>query len=132
MKIDVSDAAEFKRLLEALVNELLDAHEHFCLHQGLAAAVPDYQAEFNQSAAFWSLAMTAHMDATLLRLCKAYDQYEGTSLNLTNFLETIGAYLHLFDEPNFRERLKDTRSLTLLQKTRESQTQHDCEEIWNL
>jgi hypothetical protein len=49
MKIDVKDSAEFKRLLEALVDELIDAHDHFRLHQDLDAAIPDYQAEFNQS-----------------------------------------------------------------------------------
>jgi len=66
------------------------------------------QAEFNQSAAFWTFTLSAHMDATLLRLCKAHDVYERKpSLNLRNFLETIKANLHLFDEPNFRERLKN-------------------------
>ena len=50
MKIDVKDSAEFKRLLEALVDELIDAHDHFRLHQDLDAAIPDYQVEFNQSA----------------------------------------------------------------------------------
>ncbi len=44
----------------------------------------------------------------MLRLCKAYDLYKGKpSLNLRNFLETIEGNLHLFDEPNFRQRLKD-------------------------
>lgn len=108
MKIDVKDSAEFKRLLEALVDELIDAHDHFRLHQDLDAAIPDYQAEFNQSAGFWTFTLSAHMDATLLRLCKAYDLYEGKpSLNLRNFLETIEANLHFFEEPSFRERLKN-------------------------
>ena len=65
MKIDVHDPAEFKRLLEVLVDELIDAREHFRLHQNLDAAIPDYIVEFNQSAAFWSLTMTAHMDAAI-------------------------------------------------------------------
>jgi hypothetical protein len=108
MNITVSDSAEFKRLLEALVDELIDARDHFRLHQDLDAAIPEYQAEFNQSAAFWTFTLSAHMDATLLRLCKAYDLYERKpSLNLRNFLETIKANLHLFDEANFRERLKN-------------------------
>jgi hypothetical protein len=108
MKIHVSDSAEFKRLLEALVDELIDAHDHFKLHQRLDAAIPNYGPEFNQSPAFWSMTLSAHMDATLIRLCKAYDLYEGKpSLNLRNFLETIQANLRLFDERNFRVRLKD-------------------------
>jgi len=108
MEIIISDSAEFKSLLEALVNELIDARDHFRLHQNLDAAIPDYGVEFNQSPAFWTMTLSAHMDATMIRLCKAYDLSEGNpNLNLRNFLETIEANLHFFDEPNFRERLKD-------------------------
>jgi hypothetical protein len=108
MKIDVTDSAQFERLLEALVDELIDAHDHFRLHQDLNAAIQDYEAEFNQSAAFWTFTLSAHMDAAPLRLCKAYDLYEGKpSLNLRNFLETIEGNAHFFDEPNFRQRLKN-------------------------
>lgn len=108
MQIDVSDSAEFKRLLEALVYELIDAREHFRLHQDLSTTIPEYQVEFNQSADFWTSTLRAHMDATLLRLCKAYDLHpDKPNLNLRNFLETIEANLHLFEETNFRQRLKD-------------------------
>jgi hypothetical protein len=109
MKIDVKDSAEFKRLLEALVDELIDAHDYFKLHQDLNAAIPDYQVEFNQSAGFWTFTLSAYMDATLLRLCKAYDLYEGKpSLNLRNFLETIEANLHFFEGQSFRQQLKES------------------------
>ena len=110
MQISVRDSDEFHRLLLALVDELVDAQIHFNLHQDLAAAMPDYVAEFSQSWTFWSLTLGAHMDAVILRLCKAYDQYGGDnpSLNLRSLLGTIKANLHLFDEPNFRERLKDS------------------------
>lgn len=107
MKIDVADSAEFKRLLQALVDDLIDANEYFRLHQDLSAAIPDYQEEFNQSAGFWTLALRALMDAALIRLCRAYDPMDSKpNLTLTNFLDTIQANLHLFDEPNFRERMK--------------------------
>jgi len=136
MKIDVTDSAQFKRLLEVLVDELIDAHDHFRLHQDLNAAIQDYQAEFNQSAAFWTFTLSAHMDATLLRLCKAYDLYEGKpSLNLRNFLETIQANLHFFDEPNFRERLKDNPFVDSLaadpRKPDSAQLQKDLESVSN-
>jgi len=92
--------AEEWYLLEALVDELIDAHDHFRLHQDLDAAILDYQAD--------STSLSAHMDAALLRLCKASDLYEGKpSLNLRNFLETIEGNAHFFDEPNFRQRLKN-------------------------
>ena len=107
MKIEVADSAEFKRLLQALVNDLIDAHDYFRLHQDLNAAIPDYQVEFNQSAHFWTFTTRALMDAALLRLCRAYDPLDNKpNLTLRNFLDTIEANLHFFDEPNFRDRLK--------------------------
>ena len=55
---------------------------------------------------FWNLTRTAHLEATLLRLCRAYESSnDKPNLNLKNFLETIRENLHFFDEPNFRERL---------------------------
>jgi hypothetical protein len=136
MKIDVSDSAEFKRLLESLVDELIDAHDHFRLHQDLDAAIPDYQAEFNQSAAFWTFTLSAHIDATLLRLCKAYDLYEGKpSLNLRNLLETIKANLHFFDEPDFRVRMKENPFVDSLatgaRKPDSAELQKDLQSISN-
>jgi AbiU2 len=136
MEITISDSAEFKRLLEALVGELIDARDHFRLHQNLDAAIPDYQVEFNQSPAFWSMTLSAHMDATLIRLCKAYDLYEGKpSLNLRNFLETIKANLDLFDEPTFRERLKNNAFVDSLaahsRKPDTARLQKDLESVSN-
>ncbi len=107
MKIEVADSAEFKRLLRSLADDLIDARDYFRLHQDLNAAIPDYQVEFNQSAAFWTLTNRALMDAALMRLCRAYDPMDTKpNLTLTNLLDTIEANLHFFDEPNFRERLK--------------------------
>jgi hypothetical protein len=136
MEINVSDSAEFKRLLEALVDELIDARDHFRLHQNLNAAIPEYGVEFNQSPAFWTMTMSAHMDATLLRLCKAYDLYDGKpSLNLRNFLETIQANLCLFDEPKFRERLKENAFVDSLaaapRKPDPTRLQKDLESVSN-
>lgn len=112
-----ANSSEFKRLLDALANELLDAKFHFTMHQNLQAATPDYWMVFNQSNTFWTLTLSAHMDAVILRLCKAYDRYDSQpTLNLRSLLETIKDNLHLFDEPNFRERLKDNRFVDSLAK----------------
>jgi AbiU2 len=107
MEINVRDGSQFHSLLVALIDELIDAREHFRLQRALNSTITEYQAEYNQSAAFWSLTLSAHMDAALIRLCRAYDLYEGKpSLNLRNLLDTIKVNLHFFDEPNFRKRLK--------------------------
>ncbi len=106
MKIQIENAAEFQRLLEAMGNELQEANIHFKLFQDLVAVGDEYATEFAQANAFWSLTVQAHLDATLFRLCKIYDQH-GRSLNLRNLLDTIKANLAIFDIDNFRERFKD-------------------------
>lgn len=105
MKIKIKSADQFSRLLDALANETVTACIHFKLYSDLEAARPDYSDEFNQSWTFWSLTFQAHWDATVFRLCKIYDQHK-TSLNLQNFLDTIEENISIFDEVNFRDRLK--------------------------
>lgn len=106
MKLKFTSAEEFGFLLTALLDDLVDAGFHFSLHHNLAKAAEDYATELTQSPTFWGLTLSAHMDAVLLRLCRAYDAYGRTALNLRNLLDTIQAHLSIFDEPNFRPRLK--------------------------
>lgn len=105
MKLKIKDAAEFQRLLHALANELVDARIHFRLYSDLTASVQKYHSEVNQSGTFWSLTFQAHLDASIFRLCKIYDKHSKT-LNLQNLLDTIESNISIFDEENFRERLK--------------------------
>jgi hypothetical protein len=106
MKLKFKSAEEFRRLLTALLDDLIDARFHFSLYHNLAKATEQYATEFAQSPTFWGLTLSAHMDAVLLRLCRAYDTYEHTALTLQNLLGTIQAHMSIFDEPNFRQRLK--------------------------
>jgi hypothetical protein len=51
--------------------------------------------------------MQAHIDATVLRLCRIYDE-DGAAFHLTRFLETsVQKNPNLFNEIAFRERLKE-------------------------
>lgn len=136
MKIEVTDSAEFRRLLKALVDELIDARDYFRLHKDLNDAIPHYQAEFNRSAEFWTFTLNAYMDAIMLRICKAYEPYDGKpNLNLRNFLETIQANLHFFDEADLRERLKGNPFIDSLaadpRKPDPAQLQKDLESVSN-
>ena len=106
MKLMFKSAEEFRRLLTALLDDLVDARFHFSLHQNLAKANEEYAAEFAQSPTFWGLTLSAHIDAVMVRLCRAYDTYDKSALNLRNLLDTVAANLSIFDEPNFRGRLK--------------------------
>ncbi len=102
----IKNSAEFDSLMKGLARDIVDAHVHFHLYQNLNNAIPEYVTELNQSAAFWNLAIDAQVDATLLRLCRAYDSHT-SSLSLPRLLATIQANLHIFDTPEFIKRLKD-------------------------
>lgn len=106
MRINITNAKEFERLLDALCDEAVTACIHFRLYKDLEAARSDFAIAFQQSWTFWSLTFQSHWDTTLFRLCKIYDQNTG-SLNLRNLLDTIEGNLGVFDVENFRERLKN-------------------------
>ena len=105
MAIRIKSAADFRRLLEELALELVDANIYLRLHNDLKIASGRYQREFRQSRAFWSLTLQAHFDAALFRLCRIFDQHPD-GLNLRNFLETIQENIGIFAEKDFPERLK--------------------------
>jgi len=105
LSIRIENADEFKRLLESLALELVDANIYLGLHNDLETATTSYRREFRQSWAFWSLTLQAHFDAALFRLCRIFDQHR-EGLNLRSFLETIQGNLGIFEEHNFRERLQ--------------------------
>ena len=105
MQLKIQNAAEFQKLLFTLAGELVDARIHFRLFQDLSAASAEYFREFAQSNTFWSFTSQAHLDASLMRLCKAFD-INRSSLNLRTLIWTIKANLYLFEEEGFRERLK--------------------------
>jgi hypothetical protein len=105
MPIPIKTAAEFRRLLTTLTDELVDANIHWQLYSDLALAGSKYPKEFNQARTFWGLTVSAHLDAALFRLCKIYDQHRD-GLNLRSFLETVQLNHSVFTIRNFRERLK--------------------------
>lgn len=106
MQLNIESSEEFDKLLNSLADELVHANIFFRLHLDLKSATTEYNREFNQSVTFWSLTFQALLDTALFRLCRIYDTYQ-TSNSLPNLLDTIKGNLHIFDEANFRERLKD-------------------------
>ena len=104
--IRIKNSEEFDSLMEGLARDIVDANVHFRLHQNLNDSISDYCTELNQSPAFWNLAISAQIDAVLLRLCRAYDSHS-SSLSLPRLLATIERNSDIFDTPDFKERLKD-------------------------
>lgn len=106
MILKINSAEEFERLMEGLADDIFYANFHYRLYCDLFKSVKKYEREFNQSQTFWHLTFRAHLEACLLRLCRAYDQ-QGKSLHLSNFLKTIQDNLDLFDRKSFKDRLMD-------------------------
>lgn len=104
--VKIKDAEEFQRLLDALARDVVDAHIHFHLYRDLSNSLSDHDLVVAQSQNFWSLTLQAHFDTCIHRLSIAFDQ-EKSSLHLRSWLLTIKENLNIFDENNFRERLRD-------------------------
>jgi hypothetical protein len=105
MAIQVRDSTEFKRLVEAIALELVDANIAFRMQTDLIAA---YEGEsrdaMRQGWTFWSLTIQAHLDSAVFRLCRIYDQ-DDKNLGLRGFLHTIQSNQHLFAKPQFAQRV---------------------------
>jgi|SRR5256885_13640760 len=106
MKLNIKNSDDFNKLLSVLATEIVNANIFFKLHYNLKSAATEYEKEFNQSVTFWNITFQALLDATLFRLCRIYDTHEKSN-SLLNLLDTIKENLHIFDETNFRVRLKD-------------------------
>lgn len=104
--ITVKDSNEFKRLLQALAKDIVDAHISYQLYKDLLAALHEHHLVAIQSNTFLSLTLEAHLNACLHVLCRIYDQ-NVNALHLRSLLLTISQNSHCFDENEFRERLKD-------------------------
>lgn len=102
-------------LLEAVASDALDSQHHRRLYDGLVKATEQYRHEFAQTPTFWWLTMRAHADVVLYRLARLYDQRDD-SLSLRTWLRLIAENLHLFEERNFRQRLKASPFVTSLAK----------------
>lgn len=104
--IPFSDESEFKRLLEGLANDIVDAHVHYNLFKSLRNSLNDFPLVAAQSNTFWVTTLKSHLSTSLNMLTKAYDQ-NPNALHLFSFLQTIKTNLALFQEVNFRARKKD-------------------------
>ncbi|AFZ22313.1 AbiU2 domain-containing protein [Allocoleopsis franciscana] len=120
---------EFKKLLEGLSNDLLNASHHFKLYINLQDALSKYEREINQCVAFWGLTIDAHREISILNLCRAYD-HNPKSLSLKELIQIIQGNTELFDISKFRERLKDNVYVDSLAKTqREPTTEQLVEDL---
>ena len=102
--IRIASSADFGKLITALSRDVVDAHVHWKLYCDLDKAIRAKPIVWTQSRTFWHLTLTAHAEAAVGHLCRAFDQ-EQSSLHLLSWLKTIQANLHLFDTSEFKQRL---------------------------
>jgi hypothetical protein len=119
---------QFKKLLDALSSDLLDAGHHFRLYRNLQESIDKYSREINQSLAFWGLTLNAHREVSILHLCRAYDNNNQNSLSLRQLLQIIKGNPDLFDISKFRERLKDNPYIDSLAQTPRIPTNEQLEQ----
>ena len=108
--------AQFKGLLKALYDDLLNARHHFKLYRNLNEALHDYEKEINQCVAFWALTLSAHKQTSILNLCRAYDCQRNAS-SLGQLIQIIQENVELFDIQKFRDRLKHNPYVDSLSQT---------------
>jgi hypothetical protein len=106
VKLSIKNSADFEKLLNALGTDIVNANIFFKHHHNLKSAAVEYLKEFNESVTFWNITFQALLDATMFALCRIYDTHDKTN-SLRNLLDTIKENLHIFDEADFRIRLKD-------------------------
>jgi len=102
MKINLSDLLVFEKLLNSLALDLREAWIHYKLFSDLNDSIPEYKRELNQSPAFWELTINSHLENSLFRLCRVYDQHK-ESLNLKNLLKAMLVQINREDSDENRE-----------------------------
>src|SRR6266568_4828441 len=113
--ISIRDVSEFERLLKGLSDDIVDAHIHYLLYEDLVGALDKYPLVAPQSNVFWTFTLQAHLNSSVYALFRAYDQ-DSRSLHLRSWLLTIQSNMRLFEEPAFRERLKNNPHVDNLAK----------------
>ena len=92
--------------IRALAKDAVDAQIHWKLSKGIVEAGETWPLVTQQSNTFWQLTITAHVNVSVLAMCRVFDQGK-TALHLLGLLQLIEKNLPLFDEAQFRERLHD-------------------------
>ncbi len=111
----IRSSEEFAHLLKALVDDIRFSHDCYQLYRKLGQASQEYTVEFCQTPAFWYVTRGALIDTAMLRLCRVYDQHNSAN-HLHGLLLTIKANPGIFEEAQFRERLKDNPHVDSLAK----------------
>src|SRR5665213_3444847 len=92
--------------MKVLQDQLFHAKVHYDIYMALSKAWRQHIREMRNSPVFWQFTMSAHSNAAIVYLCRAYDSNE-TALHLSAFVATVERSPGLFSEQAFRIRHKD-------------------------
>jgi hypothetical protein len=98
-------ARELVAEMESLQDELRHASTHFHLFIALRDSAPEFQVEFEKAPLFWSFTRHAHLQASVIFICRIFDQHKSGS-HFSRLLQNIQNNLRLFDREQFWERNK--------------------------
>lgn len=93
-----------KGMLDGLAKDVTDAQIHWKMWKTLHEAFKEFPNVWTQSQTFWPLTLRAHLDASLLCLCRAYDRHE-QALHLTALLKKIKENPQAFSNDRFKARM---------------------------
>jgi hypothetical protein len=97
---------QLSKEIDALQSEVFHAKVHFDIFNGLRDSSAAYLRVIRCSPCFWDFTMQAHIDATVIRLCRIYDKHRA-AFHLSRFLqESLQKNPNLFSEAPFKTRLK--------------------------
>lgn len=80
------------------------ANNYAYLYRKLLDLRTEYQREFSQAGAFWSLVMNALLESALLTLVRAYDTHP-KGINLLSFIKFVRKNIELINTERFRKEL---------------------------
>lgn len=135
--LEIKNQNHFEKLLDDLIDDVVTAKFHYKLFLDLRKSVKDYEDEFNEARTFWFLTLNAHVELSIFRLCRIYDQYKRGkgSLNLQSLIVTIKENKTIFNTNHFRKRMKKNPDVESLSKTQripgEKQLLFDIERTGN-
>ena len=92
--------------IATLAHDVVDAVIHWKLSRGILEATETWPLVTQQSNTFWSLTVKAHVNFSVVCMCRVFDK-EHKSLHLPGLLQIIEQNLRLFNEFEFRARLRD-------------------------
>jgi len=102
--------------IETIANDVVTANIHWKLVKGIDEAALLWPLTIPQSNTFWTLTVTAHVNMAILTICRVFDQ-ENSSLHLLGLLRLIEKNISLFDQDQFRDRLRNNPFVSSLAET---------------